>query len=615
MIDFEVKPLEPAPKQPEVPVPPMKEFPVPPTPPLRTRPLGGSFWYTLSPMKWILFILAIAVVAIGFVMLFFGSFRESGVVLEIEALEQIQSGEEVTYKVRYKNESDVKLENVHFSFLYPLDSVVIRDGRIKESLTENIELDDLDSGTEGEMEFRAFVVGDTGDIRVAKARLTYQPSGVRSEFDKEASFSTTITSFAIPLTLSTPPSAISGQEVRYTLDYRNESDTDFAKMRIKFKYPDGFNAVDFKPTPDVGTDVWNLSSLGRGGSGRIEVVGTLIGREDEEKTISATLQREVDGNFVDFEKTRTTTVISSPPLLVSVKVNGKSDYIAKPGDRLRYEISFTNTSRSILRGVNLSAKLEGAAFDKSAYEGDGFFDAAASIVLWNASNIPILADLQPGQSAEAKFNISLHDPLPMQSGAKNFFVRVTASLETTNVPKEFGLDKLVVSQDLLTKIATNLNFIQTAHYSDPAAGFANTGPVPPRVGQQTTYTIHWTIDGTSNDVVNAKIVGFLPPGVTWTGNMTVNANQPQIVYDAGSGKVSWNVQVVPAGTGTILPKYIAIFQVAIIPTTAQLGREMELMRQSDFEGQDGFTKEKVEKFAFPITTDDVVDQKGRGEVE
>jgi hypothetical protein len=598
------------------PTPPTPQVPPPPSiSQLETKPPGGGILSKLSPMKWVLLILVFGVVAVGVVIMFSGAFSESKIVLEIEGPGQIQSGEEVTYKVHYRNGSDVKLENVKFTFTYPIDSVVLKNGQIRESLVENIELDSLSSGDEGDFEFTAYIVGDTGDARVARAVLSYKPSDVRSEFDKKVDLSTTITSFAIPLTLIATPSAISGQEVIYTLDYRNESDGDFEGLRIKFKYPEGFSPTSFSPSPDIGTDIWRISSLDKGAGERIRVTGNMIGREDEDKTVSVVLQREVDGNNIDFERTKSTTVISSPPLLINVTLNNRTDYVAKPGDSLRYKVSFTNTSRSTLTGVNLNVKLDGDAFDLSTYTGDGFLNSNTRTISWNASNIPALANLQSGQSAEAQFVMRLKEPLPVEGSAKNFFVKVIVSLETTNVPKEFGLDELIVSQDLLTKIATVLNFNQTAHYNDPAAGFSNTGPIPPKVGVQTTYTIHWTIDGTSNDVVNARIIGFLPPGVVWTNNVTVNANQPSVTYEPGTGRLVWNLEVVPAGTGTSLPRYQAIFQVAITPTNAQLNHEVELIRKSEFEGQDGFTKDNIQKFAFPLTTDDVVDQRGKGEVE
>ena len=621
MSDFEVNPLKPTP--PSGSVPPVMPTEPPPPPPqvpspmpkFETKPSGGGLLSKLSPMKWILLILVIGVVAVGLVMLFAGSFSESGIILEIEGPDRVQSGEDVTYKVHYENQSDVRLDNVRLAFIYPADSVVIKDGEVRESMTENIELDSLDSGETGDIEFKAFIVGDTGDIRTAKARLSYKPSNIKSEFDKDTSLSTTITSFAVPLTLSAPPSAVSGQEIRYTLDYRNESEENFEDLRIKFKYPGGFTPTKFSPSPDIGNDVWQISSLDRGDGSRIVVTGTMIGMEDDEKTVNVTLQRQINNNYIDFEKTQTTTVISSPPLLINVTVNDQTDLIAKPGDKLEYKITFTNTSRSTLFGVNLVVKLEGGAFDESTYVGEGFFNSSNDTILWNASNIPVLASLQPGQSGEAEFKIRVSDPLPVNFSNKNFFIKAIASLETTNVPEEFGLDKLVVSRDLLTKVSTNLEFEQTAHYNDPAVSFTNSGPVPPEAGQQTTYTIHWTLRGTSNDIVNAKVIGFLPPGVTWTGNTSVNANQPAVIHDSGSGKVTWSIEVIPAGTGFVLPTYQAIFQIAINPSTAQQGSSVELIRQSEVEGQDGFTKEKIERFAFPLTTDNVIDQKGKGVVQ
>src|SRR3989344_5952718 len=112
-------------------------------------------------LKWLM-LLALVLVIISIVIFLFGepSFSENQVVLELEGPTQTVAGVEVAYKVKYGNETKTNLSNLKFKFIYPDESVVIRDGEILKELSETFTLDELKSGSSGEKEFYAFLVGD-----------------------------------------------------------------------------------------------------------------------------------------------------------------------------------------------------------------------------------------------------------------------------------------------------------------------------------------------------------------------------------------------------------------------------------------------------------------------
>src|SRR3989338_5067022 len=158
------------------------------------------------------------------------SFRERDVVFELEGPTQITSGEEVVYKLKYENETRSTLYDLDFDFLYPEGSAVLIDGKIFEDYSEDFKVDELASGEKGEKEFRAFLIGERGSIKVAKSIFSFRAGNLSSTFEKSTTLSTTITSTPITVTLVAPPSTVSGASIQYILDYRNTSGEDASDL-------------------------------------------------------------------------------------------------------------------------------------------------------------------------------------------------------------------------------------------------------------------------------------------------------------------------------------------------------------------------------------------------
>jgi len=197
----------------------------------------------------------------------------------------------------------------------------------------------------------AYIIGDKGNIKTAKAQLSFKAENVSSTFEKDTSVSSTITTLTVPLTLVAPPSVISGQMISYLIDYRNQSQQDFADLRLKLKYPDGFKFTSVMPQPSSGQDTWDLASLKQGEGSRITVNGTLAGNEREVKTVGLSLQKKIttpSGDiYIDFEKTEATSVITSPYLAVNLKLNNSADYTAHLSDDLNYVVDFSNNCSNV----------------------------------------------------------------------------------------------------------------------------------------------------------------------------------------------------------------------------------------------------------------------------
>ena len=213
-------------------------------------------------------------IAIIFFFMGRGSFNEGDVELKIEAPTEVTSGDLLTYKITYQNKNKIDLDGTKLSILYPVDSIVVKDGNIVGLTAENFEIGKIDSGTGGEKEFLAYVVGDRGSVRTFRAMLTYEAGNLSSTFRKEATLSTTINNLAVPITLVATPTIISGQNTSYLIDYRNQTSQDLENLRFAVKFPQGFTPSRFSPEPSArqaGQAIWDVAKLKQGDGSRITI--------------------------------------------------------------------------------------------------------------------------------------------------------------------------------------------------------------------------------------------------------------------------------------------------------------------------------------------------------
>ncbi len=576
-----------------------------------------QFLYNYNQLlKWLV-LLALLLAIASFWFFWFGSpsFSESGVKLEIEGPVQVAVGDEVVYKLSYSNTTKLDLNNMEFKFTYPDDAVILKDGMVSRELSEIFTVDKLSSGKKEVKEFKAFLVGDRGNIKTVKAELSYKAGDLRTAFEKTTSFSTTIISLPISLTLSTPPNSVPGQIVNYVLDYRNESGDDVYDLRFEFDYPDGFNLQKTTPSPSGSNNVWSVSALKKDKGGRISISGILNGREGESKNVSVVLKRKIGDQYVDYEKAESSSVMSNPLLGVAVLVKDSLDYSAFAGDNLNYVVKYSNNSNYNLVGVDLVVKLEGDMYDISSLDTKGgYYDNSSRTILWNSSTVSDFANLSPNKKGEVAFNIKLKNSISSgASGSKNLFVRASARLGTLNVPSNVGGDEIFADSSLVTKISTQPTLRQLVYYNDSA--FGSSGPLPMEVGKETSFTIHWQITNPGNDVNGVKIAGILPAGVNWKSVVSVGSGQPEPTFNKNTSEVVWNLGILPQGVGVIGDKYEASFQVMVRPTIGQKGNTVLLIKDLKLSGTDSFTKQNIIVPVLDIGTGDLVDGQGSGEVK
>lgn len=480
-----------------------------------------------------------------------GSFRAEDVQLEIIAPSEIGSGQEITYLIKYTNETRVNLEEAEMSF------------QEDEGLPALYQLGNIEPGQTDQIEIKASLVGQKGEVKLARATLRYIPANFSSYFAATAQASTLIGQAPLLISLDAPLTALKGQEIEYRFDYVNTSQEVLEDIKIEFSYPNSFSFKKAEPEPSEADNIWQIEKLESDKLGQIKVQGMLSGQPEEIKQV------EVKAGYAS---TTAATQILASPLEISQVV----PTLASPGEQLRYQIRYKNIDQRSLENVEISVQLEGEAFDFETLKIEqGSFDKYARKIFWNKAGVPELTILDADEQGEVNFSIKIQKKLSTSSQIKS-----TAEIRSKDI---FAFDEKI------TKIKTRLTLNVKGYYAETTANIKNTGPVPPRVDETTTYTIHWQLTNLMNQCEDVSVVAILPDEVAWTAKTQVNAGE--LIYDVGEKQVViWDVGKVPARTGFASPVYEAVFQLSLTPTSDQVGQYVTLINESTLSGRDAFAQ-------------------------
>lgn len=529
----------------------------------------------------------------------FISFDKSKVKLEISGPERIASGDEAVYTVKYGNKSKTTLKDIKLVFYFPEDSWPIETGN--DDLIQNLDLNDLGAGQENQIELKARIIGQKDSRKKVQARLNFRPANLGSHFENQAEFSTVIISVPLILDFDLPLRLVSGQSFDFSLEYFNQGEVVFKDLKLKLEYPAGFNFESAEPEPLERNNFWSVSDLMAGRANKIFIHGVIEGREGERKSFKAQLGVLKNDQFISYAEAVEAVQISVSPLFVSQTVNGAADYVAKAGEVLNYKINYKNTTDVGIKDVVITSQLDGSALDLAGLELEkGSFDGLNRAITWKAGNLPALEFLGPRQEGQIEFKVKIKDSLPIKNYSdKNFSITNTVKINSSQTPLSLANIQVSGQSQMTAKIASQMTLEAKGYFRDDL--IPNSGPMPPRVGQATTYTIKWHLSNTSNDLKNVKVTAYLPPHVQWLNK--VKPSEADLKYNSGTGQLIWSLGDLPAATGLLLPVKQIVFQVAITPSLNQTGSLVELIGQSIATGQDSFTGLELKSASEPIDTD------------
>ncbi len=545
------------------------------------------------------------------------------IVVGIKAPDTFTSGEDINYALTYHNASRMAWQKVELSFEPPLGFTYHNSIPSAERSGSKyiIKVGDLAPGAKGEATITGQLLGQQQTISQATVALLLSPANFPNEqLTKSAVAATTITALPLELSVDMATAAAPGDRVLGIIHVRNVGRGPLVNSYLKLAVPPGVDVAkedtEFSPDFSLNDSTWMLPTL----EPLAEVTRTLVAYiqgepgEHREITVEAGI-REGDTAITQRSVAHVVTV-TAPQLLITQTYNGKSaDQTAIAGQAMTGLVHYKNVGTVGLKDVIVSVKFAGAGIDPGSLKlSQGSYDPLKRTISWSAATVPGLATLLPQQEGDLnyQFTILALDKLPTDDKGKNLRLVSTATIDSPNLPTPVGQERKVVTDQLVVSLTTNLTLGIDAFYDDGRLGITSTGPLPPKVGEQTTYTIRVRAGSSINDAEDVRVSLILPDGVSYTEKKYMTKGTMD--FNSRTGEVTWNVPLLAGLTGRSAPAEELDIQVAITPGEDKRGKEVLLVGSLQAQATDGFTNQIVNNEIKTLpTTETAAKEKGKVE--
>ncbi|MFM2330620.1 MAG: hypothetical protein RLZZ26_127 [Candidatus Parcubacteria bacterium] len=453
----------------------------------------------------------------------------------------------------------------------------------------------IKSGATVTRSVQATIFGGEGQALLLPITFSYGTLGSNASFAKKSSYALAISSTPLSVAVDSLSEAISGQPLTLTLTVRSNAKIPLDNVVLSNAFPFGFTATN-SSIPLAGS-TFVLGTMKPGTTRSITLTGTLSGQDGEQRVFHfsvGTAKSPTDPTLAVSYMTQDEPIrITAPFITTTLALNGDTSpsIVIAPGGHQSVVVSYLNTLTTSVTNANISITISGSGVDYSSIQStSGFYNSTTHTIIFSRDTDPALAQLAPGASGVGAFTFTT---LPAASGVVAPAATFTISVAGTRIGQSNVPENITASVEKTVKIATNAILVASALHS--IGPITNTGPVPPHVGQSTTYSVLWNLHNSGSTIAGGTVSTILPSYVTYTGKTTGTGT---FSYDGSSRTVTWSAGDLPQGV-TVQ----AAFQVSFMPSTSQQGGSPPLTTRASFSGYDRFAGVQVSAGADPVTTE------------
>ena len=527
-----------------------------------------------------IFLLLVTSIFIYFVFLFWQhSFSKEVLKLEILGPGKVIAGEEVEFTVKYKNNGNFRLEEPELIVEFPKNSLT-EEGFLERKILKEELGKIIYPGEEKSFHFKMKIFGKEGETKTFKASMSFRPKNLKARYVRETSFTTQIESVPLTFEFDFPTSIFPQKNFSFSIHYFSNANTVLENLRIQANWPAGFEFLNSNPS-SFDKKEWEIPLLNKFEGGKIDILGRVYGEVGEIKIFKARIGILKEGEFILLKEIEKGIQLTKPSIFIRQEINGNPEYIASPGEWLHYEIYFKNIGEETLKNLFLICKLEGDAFDFETLKSEtGNYEIGDNSIVFDWKDNPKLQILSP-----------------MEEGKVEFWIKLKEEILGIGEPKV--KNKVFISQvkeEFVTKITSKIKIAQKGFFEEEV-GFKNSGPLPPKVGQSTTYTIIWHIEGGTSLVKDLRLKAILPENVSLTGKVFPEEEISKFSFAQETREILWSIEKLDPRE-----KKSLAFQISLLPTEKDRGKIPVLIGKLIAIGKDAWTGKEIKQEAKKITT-------------
>ena len=538
-------------------------------------------------------------------------FTGENVDLTVVTSEAFTAGAENDVVIRYRNNERIPLARAQVEFRAP-EGFEITGSDPASAENGAWSVGSVAPGAEGEVRVRGYVREELEAAMTFEAKLNYRPADFNADFQKVASHTVVVTESALAMTGTGPKEMTPGDEIAFIYEYENRSEAALEGLRFVIDPLEGFIFASAEPKADEDVALqWTIPKLEPKAKGTVTVKGTFSATSRGPKALMARMGFAVDGRLVTIAKAEATTEVLKSNLDLSLIVNGSD----KPptvsfGDQLFFTLRYENAGDVALKDVSLIADLptepKEGVLDWVSLKDDLAGVRKDSAITWTKKEIEGLASLAPGDKGEINFSVQIaRKPLEKDSPS-DYVVHASASAKIAKVGNVSGA-RVVDAVPMDIRLLSDASFTAFGRYYSTDGVPVGSGPLPPKVGEKTTYRIHWVIRNSLHELTSLSATTLLPEGVKWTG-VPREVTAGSLEFDGTGRKATWRLNRMP----TSVQEVLVSFDVELTPEAEDIGEILDLTGDNRFEALDKDVNAVILKSQPAIGTDLIGDEDASG---
>ncbi|MFA5838773.1 MAG: hypothetical protein WC849_02450 [Candidatus Paceibacterota bacterium] len=532
------------------------------------------------------------------------SISSDNIDIELSGPVSIGSGEILTLEIDILNKNSVSLETADLLIEYPEGTRA--SSNIKNVLKRDRQsFQTIKSGEKKSTVAKSVLFGEEGTKKEIKIGIEYRVPGSNAIFYKEKKYEIEINASPVSLAVSSPKEINSGQEIEFKIDVKSNSENKIENLLLEAEFPFGFKPGKSTPNSSFGDNLWEIS-LNPLEKKTIYISGAINGQDGEKRTFRFNVgvkkdndEKTIEVNFITYSEQIT---IKKSFISLNMSVNRDSsleDQITSAGETVRVDISWKNNLETKITDAVLKVELDGDIIDESSISSlNGFYNSANNTITWDKRNISGLGVLESGDGGDTSFSFrTLNNVKDTLSRVPEINIYVT--IDGTE-PTESGSTSRIITSATTRKIKVSSNVSLNPRPVYYSGKLINNGPIPPKVGSETTYTVIISLSNSINDVSGGKVKMVLPSYIRWMG--TVVPSEEKVSFNPVGGEVEWSVGDIYKGIGYTREAKEVQFQIALTPSSSQIGSSAVLVDNIVFTGMDTFTDTEIKITGKQLTT-------------
>lgn len=529
--------------------------------------------------------------------------------LSLEAPAAVRAGEEFFYLISYKNNGHVGIRNGNLKINYPENFVFIDSSPSSPDRHDQWPLNGIPAGGEGEIKIKGKLIGKKGEENQASITFNYTPENFSSEFIKEASALTIIESVGWEIGLNVPGTIFVGTADKIGLTFRPEEKNYLNSFRLTIDHPEEMQFIKDKETvvPDkvmknVRPGVWDIdftaaaSEKNASSSEReISIPFLFKSKGAEKQNITIRFEALAGENFRKFqEDTFPLEILKNDFNLVLFINGGRENKAVSPGETLNYSIFYSNKGENALTDAVIMAAIEGEGLDWGSLEDKTGGQVSGRTISWSKEEKAELAEIKKNDEGSIDFSLKVLDSANLKKISGSGEIKSYVQFSLAGKEAEGNEDNK--SNTIINKINSDLTFKEEVRYFDENNIAVGNGPLPPKVGEKTSFKVYWKISDNWHELYQVKAVAKLPEYVSWDNKSESSAGA--ISYDENRREVSWEIGRLPRSAY----EASASFNLSLIPEEKHLNKILVILPGTTITAEDRETEGQISKTAPAKTT-------------